>query len=52
MIEMAKKAADEDKGAGIHVPLNVVKIVHERFIAEVGSFLHEEKRNTSRPSLD
>jgi hypothetical protein len=35
VMELAKKAAEEDKGAGIHVPLKAVKILHERFKADL-----------------
>jgi hypothetical protein len=32
---MAKKAAEEEKSVEIHVPLNVVKIMHEHFKADL-----------------
>jgi hypothetical protein len=35
VLETAKKAVEEDKGTGIHVPLNAVKILHERFKADL-----------------
>jgi hypothetical protein len=35
VLETAKKAAEEDRGAGIHVPLSAVKILHKRFKADL-----------------
>lgn len=35
VLEMVKKAAEEDSGAGLHIPLNAVKILHERFKADL-----------------
>lgn len=35
VVEVAKKAAEEEKGVGLHVPLNAVKTLHERFKADL-----------------
>jgi len=33
--ELAKKSAEEDKGASIHVPLSVVRTIHKWFKADL-----------------
>ena len=40
VIQVAVKVADEDKAAEIHVPLNAVKILHERFKTDL-SVVHD-----------
>jgi len=35
VLELAKKSAEEDKGASIHIPLSVVRTIYKRFKADL-----------------